>query len=99
MSEKNYEYAILKSEENSEIYMFIHINNSWINREIVLSYSNQELIIIINEEKFTSQILPKLVQDWLKYNPLKVYFTDDNGKIIAETFIEITSKEIYGTEN
>lgn len=99
MSDNVFEYAILKSEQTSEIVFIIHIFSSWLEQEIDLSYENNTFNIILNQVKFTSTILPKIAQDWLKHNPAKIYFANEDGQIISETVFELEYKEIYGTEN
>lgn len=99
MSENIFEYAMLKSETNSEVMFFIRVLDVWINREIDLSYDDKQIIIELNNQNFTSGILPKIAQDWLNHNSSKVYFTNNDGIIILETKVEQEVKEIYGTEN
>lgn len=99
MSEKFFEYAMLKSETNSEVIFFIRVLDIWIDKEIDLSYDNKQLIIKLNDQNLTSGVLPKIAQDWLHHNSSKVYFTNNDGIIILETKVEQEVKGIYGTEN
>lgn len=91
MSENVFEYAMLKSEQTSEIVFIIRVMPFWLEEDMEISYDKDTLNIVLKETIFTSKQLPKKAQDWLKYNPAKIYFANEEGIIISQIMIDTKS--------
>lgn len=87
MNHNNFEYTFLKSELTSEIILIIHLQHDWLDKEVEIFVKEESLDIEVNNQNFTSGILPIIVSSWLKNHATKVFFANDEGNIISEAII------------
>lgn len=79
-----FEYIYLKSELTSEIILIIKLESNWLEKELQFNIKKEELEIIVDQQIFSSDVLPYLISDWLNKNLTNVYFANENGIIISE---------------
>ena len=84
MNKKFFEYIYLKSELTSEIILIIKLEYNWLEKELQFNIKKEELEIIVDQQIFSSDVLPYVISDWLNKNLTNVYFANEDGIIISE---------------
>lgn len=83
----SFKYTFLKSVVTEEIILIINIRDEWLDKEVEIFVKQDSLDIVFNHQKFNSGTLPVILSSWMKENPTKVFFANDEGKIVSESII------------
>lgn len=81
------QYTFLKSETTSEIVIIILAQPQWVKSNINITYDNQKMTLKVSDEIFYTDELPEHILNSLNNHITQVYFTNEDGKIIAKSNI------------